>query len=60
MVEGPRAGDGVLFLLPGPGVGVRVPMPFSVAILYLRILALDMREVKWKTDTMGSSGADIM
>lgn len=34
-------------------------MPRSVANLYFRIFALDMREVKWKTCTEGALGPDM-
>lgn len=54
------AGLGVLDV--GVGAGrLRLPetIPFSVASLYFLILAVEMREVKWKTDTEGF-GAAIM
>lgn len=54
------AGLGVLEV--GVDVGrLRLPdtIPFSVASLYFLILAVEMREVKWKTDTEGFGAAII-
>ena len=53
---GSNKGDGVSMVPVELGVGARLSppapfIPFSVAILYFRIFALDIREVKWNTET---------
>lgn len=58
----PSAGDGEACTIPDVGVD-SLPdppaMPRSVASLYFRIFALDMRDVKWNTCTEGAFEPDM-